>query len=128
MKKQNKTSVIISEEKDKKISTLSKSTIVTVALAADNNYAMPMGVTMTSILENAQKTTSYEFYLLVPSDFSQENKDKIIQLKNKYPCKLMKKYACFSRQAYFKVYNHLKLSQQRIGTLFIYILKANTIF
>lgn len=88
MKKQNKTSVIISEEKDKKISTLSKSTIVTVALAADNNYAMPMGVTMTSILENAQKTTSYEFYLLVPSDFSQENKDKIIQLKNKYPCKI----------------------------------------
>ena len=31
--------------------------VIPIALAADNNYAMPMAVTITSILENANKNT-----------------------------------------------------------------------
>ena len=61
---------------------------IPVALAADNNYAMPMAVTMTSILENANKRTFYDFYLLIPSDFSSENKEKISKLQKKYSCKI----------------------------------------
>ena len=90
MDKQKRISVIIPNEKrqNQQMKTNFQNNVVSIALAADNNYAMPMGVTMTSILENAQETTFYEFYLLIPSDFSQENKDKITQLKNKYPCKI----------------------------------------
>jgi lipopolysaccharide biosynthesis glycosyltransferase len=59
--------------------------IIPVVLAADENYAMPMGVTMTSIMENANETTFIDFYLLVPSEFSEETKAKIHLIKDKYP-------------------------------------------
>lgn len=50
--------------------------VIPIALAADNNYAMPMAVTITSILENANKNTFYDFYLLIPSEFSTKNKKR----------------------------------------------------
>jgi len=62
--------------------------IIPVALAADNNYAMPMAVSMTSMLESANKDTFYDFYLLIPSDFSDENKEKINKLQEAYHCKI----------------------------------------
>lgn len=62
--------------------------VIPIALAADNNYAMPMAVTITSILTNANKDTFYDFYLLIPSDFSVENKEKLKKLQNKYFCKI----------------------------------------
>lgn len=62
--------------------------VVPVALAADNNYAMPMAVTMTSMLESANKNTFYDFYLLIPSDFSDENKEKINKLQKTHSCKI----------------------------------------
>ncbi|MBP3687365.1 MAG: glycosyltransferase [Alphaproteobacteria bacterium] len=62
--------------------------IIPVALASDNNYAMPMAVTMTSMLESANKNTFYDFYLLIPFDFSTENKEKINKLQKLYYCKI----------------------------------------
>lgn len=62
--------------------------VIPIALAADNNYAMPMAVTITSILENANKNTFYDFYLLIPSEFSTKNKKKINKLQKKYFCKI----------------------------------------
>ena len=62
--------------------------VIPIALAADNNYAMPMAVTKTSILTNAKIDSFYDFYLLIPSDFSVENKEKLKKLQNKYLCKI----------------------------------------
>ena len=42
--------------------------VIPIALAADNNYAMPMAVTITSILTNANKDTC----LLYTSDAADE--------------------------------------------------------
>lgn len=61
--------------------------VIPIALAADNNYAMPMAVTITSILTNANKDTFYDFYLLIPSDFSVENKEKLKKLQNNISAK-----------------------------------------
>lgn len=62
--------------------------IVPIALACDNNYAMPTAVTMTSIMEHASSLTYYEFYLLIPSDFSLNNKNKIMMISKNNNCKI----------------------------------------
>jgi len=59
--------------------------IIPVVLAADENYSMPMSVTMVSILANAKETTFIDFFLLVPSQFSKQFVEKINSLKDKYP-------------------------------------------
>lgn len=64
--------------------TNSKEITIPIAMAADDNYTYPTIVAMTSILENAKPTTKYEFYIMVPGNFSQSNKEKILSLKNKY--------------------------------------------
>ncbi len=61
---------------------------IPVVLAADNNYAVPMAVTAISLLVNAKASTTYEFFLLVPSDFSDENKSYFEKLAERYPCKI----------------------------------------
>lgn len=61
-----------------------KSKIIPIILSADNNYAMPMSVTMVSILENKKPDTSYHFYILVPSRFSPVNLCKIKSFELKY--------------------------------------------
>ena len=60
-------------------------TRIPIALAADENYAMPTAVAMTSILENAAKNTFYDFYILVPADFSKQIAQKIALIKAAYP-------------------------------------------
>ena len=45
-----------------------------------------MYITMFSMLENAKKTTSYDYYLLVPSSFDNKNKKMIMKLKENYNC------------------------------------------
>ena len=57
---------------------------IPIAMAADNNYAYPTLVAMTSVLENAGPNTKYEFHLMVPSDFTEENKSIIKSLEKKY--------------------------------------------
>ena len=59
---------------------------IPVILSSDDNYAPYMYVTMLSILKNASKSSFYDFYLLIPGDFSKKNKKNILQLKNKYNC------------------------------------------
>ncbi len=60
-------------------------TRIPIALATDENYAMPTAVAMTSILENAAKNTFYDFYILAPADFSTQTVQKIALIKAAYP-------------------------------------------
>lgn len=60
-------------------------TRIPIALATDENYAMPTAVAMTSILENAVKNTFYDFYILVPADFPALTAQKIALVKFAYP-------------------------------------------
>ena len=60
--------------------------IIPVILSADNNYAKYMYITMLSMLKNADKSTSYDFYLLVPSSYSKKNEELFIKLRNEYQC------------------------------------------
>jgi lipopolysaccharide biosynthesis glycosyltransferase len=56
-------------------------TRIPIAMATDENYAMPTAVAMTSILENAAKNTFYDFYILVPAGFSARSARKIALVK-----------------------------------------------
>ena len=60
-------------------------TEVAVALAADNNYALPMMVTIASMIQTASESSVYSLYLLVPGGFGDENKDKIKKLCSQRP-------------------------------------------
>lgn len=58
---------------------------IPIALASDENYAMPTAVAMTSILENAANNTFYDFYILTPADFSKQTARKMALIKASYP-------------------------------------------
>lgn len=58
---------------------------IPLVLAADNNYALPMMVTMESALQTAKPNTIYQFYLLVSKDFEQKNQEKIKKIIKSYP-------------------------------------------
>ena len=58
-----------------------------IAMCLDDNYTLPTIVAMTSMLENVKEDTEYKYYLLVPGDFQEENKKKILSLKEKYKSK-----------------------------------------
>ena len=60
------------------------SVTIPIAMAADNNYVYPTIVSITSILENANKNTKINVYLMHPGDFKNENKEKISSLQTKY--------------------------------------------
>ncbi|PKN51810.1 MAG: hypothetical protein CVU55_10210 [Deltaproteobacteria bacterium HGW-Deltaproteobacteria-13] len=60
-------------------------TRIPIALATDENYAMPTAVAMTSMLENAAKNTFYDFYILVPNDFPARTAQKMALVKVAYP-------------------------------------------
>lgn len=58
-------------------------------MAADENYAMPMSVTIASMLKNAKKTTKYDIYILTPQEFSTKSKYLILSLQEmKEGCKI----------------------------------------
>ncbi len=57
---------------------------VPIVMATDNRYAMPTCVAIYSLLKNAKPTTTYEFNLLVPSDFSEQNKQRILSMQKEY--------------------------------------------
>lgn len=56
--------------------------IVSIALSTDDNYVEPAMVTITSILENRKKSTTYDFYIL-SSELKSENKQKLERLQTK---------------------------------------------
>ena len=60
---------------------------IPIAMCLDDNYTLPTIVAMTSMLENVKEDTEYKYYLLVPGDFTEENKQKILSLKEKYKSK-----------------------------------------
>ena len=57
---------------------------IPIAMALDDGYTYPTIVAMTSILENASKETKYDFYIMHPGEFSEENKGKLKSLSKKY--------------------------------------------
>ena len=60
---------------------------IPIAMCLDNNYTLPTIVAMTSMLENVKEETEYKYYILVSGDFTDENKQKILSLKEKYKSK-----------------------------------------
>ena len=56
--------------------------MIPIVLAADHNYAMPLKVTIGSILYSANIATCYKFYILTDRLFCV---DELFQLKIKYP-------------------------------------------
>lgn len=57
---------------------------ISIAMSSDNNYAYPMIVSMTSILENKNPNTKIDFYLMLSGDFDDSMKNKILSLQEKY--------------------------------------------
>ncbi|MBP3316376.1 MAG: glycosyltransferase family 8 protein [Alphaproteobacteria bacterium] len=60
--------------------------IIPCILASDNRYAAFMYITMLSMLKSASDDTFYDFYLLIPSSFSNLNTKRISSLAKKYNC------------------------------------------
>ena len=58
--------------------------IIPIAMSLDDEYTYPTIVAMTSILENANSNTKYNFYLLHPSNFPIESKNKLKSFEKKY--------------------------------------------
>lgn len=54
---------------------------IPVVFACDNNYKIPLGVAMSSLLSNALKDTFYELYLLYTDDLSSDLKDMLLKLQ-----------------------------------------------
>lgn len=57
---------------------------IPIAMALDDNYVYPTVVAITSILENTKENTKIYIYLMHPGEFKEENKGKILKLKEKY--------------------------------------------
>ena len=60
--------------------------IIPVVITSENNYAPFMYTTILSVLQNSKENTFYDFYLIVTSEFSNNNKGQINKLKQKYNC------------------------------------------
>ncbi len=63
---------------------------IAVAMAADDNYTYPTIVSITSLLTNSKNDTYYDIYIMIPGNFEEENKQKILSLQRKYEnrCKI----------------------------------------
>ncbi len=62
---------------------------IPITMALDDGYIYPTVVAITSIMENANKNILYQFYIMHPTKFSIENKNKLISLEKKYKkCKI----------------------------------------
>ena len=92
---------------------------IPIAFSADNKYAYPLIVLLTSILYNSSPTTFYIFHIMISSNFYNKNKKKILGLSKKYPnCKIKfynlgKKYIDWERDNNFysqTVFYRLSLS------------------
>ena len=53
-------------------------------MALDDNYVYPTIVAITSAMENKNQDSEYSFYIMHPSEFKEENKEKIKSLGKKY--------------------------------------------
>ncbi len=58
---------------------------IPVAMAADLNYAKPMSVTITSLLENAAPGTSYDLRILVAEEYPEDVRQRFLSFETRYP-------------------------------------------
>ncbi len=56
-------------------------------MALDNEYAYTT-VAITSMMENSYANTKYDYYIMIPSDFSIKNQRKFLNLENIYKCSI----------------------------------------
>jgi lipopolysaccharide biosynthesis glycosyltransferase len=57
---------------------------VPIAMALDDGYLYPTIVSVTSVMENSDKDVQYDFYIMHPSKFKSESKNKLKTLEKKY--------------------------------------------
>lgn len=57
---------------------------IPVAMSMDENYLFPTIVSITSVMENKKPYTHYSFYIMHPESLSDEAKEKLLSLQNKY--------------------------------------------
>ena len=62
-------------------------TELNIAISLNDRYTYPMIVTLTSLFETSSKLTKFVIYCVVPNDFLEENKKKILSLLDIYPNK-----------------------------------------
>ena len=55
-----------------------KTNIIPIAYALNNEFTLPLIVSLTSILYNRNNNTFYYFYIMIPNDFLKENKKKLM--------------------------------------------------
>lgn len=58
--------------------------VIPIAMALDDGYLYPTIVSITSMMENAEKDTVYNIYIMHPDEFLQESKEKLCSLGVKY--------------------------------------------
>ena len=92
------------------INTISNSFFtIPLVLSTDGNYAPYLYTTMISILENANEKTFYEFYILVPFNFSKSIEKTILKINNNYKCKINFIYIKNVFKNYIQKISHITL-------------------
>ena len=61
--------------------------IIPISMSLNDKYIYPTIVAITSILENANSHTKYDFYILHTTNFLENNKNKLKNFEKKYPNK-----------------------------------------
>ena len=98
--------------------------IVPLTYALNNEFTLPLIVSMTSVLYNANKNTFYFFYIMIPDDFLEENKNKINGLNIKYNnCKIIylqlkDRYKNWKTEEYYHYSTYYRLSLSDLVTDF----------
>ena len=97
---------------------INKNKIIPIAFSVDNKYTFPLIVLLTSILFNSRISTFYKFHIMIPYNFYNNYKRKILFLSRKYTqCKIKfhnfgKKYLNWTYGKHYSptVYYRLSLS------------------
>ncbi len=62
---------------------------IPIAMALDDGYTYPTIVAITSMMESRTSPSVYEYYIMHPGEFSEDSKDKLKSLADKYSeCKI----------------------------------------
>ena len=59
--------------------------VIPIAMASDDNYVIPTVTAITSIIENAKRTTRYDIYILHGAALHQSGKERLSYVEKKYP-------------------------------------------
>lgn len=71
--------------KDEDIFTAIKVNVVPVAFALDDGYTIQTVIAMTSICINTKNTTFNKIYVMIPDEFSEKNKNRLLKISELYP-------------------------------------------